>query len=346
MFNFEAYDEYLALLRPIFSEGWERRAPPIGGWRLSRVWTDVATCLRSLGRERDALKVHESILLLDIGIDSGVAIQLINVTVSLLNLGQNYDACCVLQLVENTIAGSAMHYLCAFRSAVQRGDFELAGRFAAQLTALPRPTSRSIYRPGHYEFWSARLHFHTDRLDEATLANAEYIATKGNHRQIIRDLHRLRGEWQLSQQRYAEAANAFEEYIQMTQAVNLPTSDVEARLALTQAHLNRTQSARETADHLAQLEDPPHLELAELYLALNDPEKARHHILPAYKKAWADGEPYANWWPLQRSRKVLQALGDPEPQLPKFDPANYPPLPYEAKVLEYIEKKKAEREKH
>ena len=41
-------------------------------------------------------------------------------------------------------------------------------------------------------------------------------------------------------------------------------------------------------------------------------------------------------------RKVLEALGDPEPQLPKFDPANFPPLPYEAKVLEYIEKKKAE----
>jgi hypothetical protein len=131
----------------------------------------------------------------------------------------------------------------------------------------------------------------------------------------------------------------------MSREVNLSCSSAEALLALAHAKLGRTQAARESAERQAGLEDPPNLELAELYLALGDAAGARRHILPAYKQAWADGEPYADWWPLQRCRKVLQALGDPEPQLPKFDPANYPPLPYEAKVLEYIAKKNAERQK-
>jgi hypothetical protein len=128
----------------------------------------------------------------------------------------------------------------------------------------------------------------------------------------------------------------------MTREVNLTAPSSEARLALAQAKLGRTQSAREAADRLSQLEDPPHLNLAELYTILNDLEATRRHIQPAYKKAWADGEPYSFWWELQRCRKVLQTLGDPEPQLPKFDPANFPPLPYETKVREYIEKKRAE----
>jgi tetratricopeptide (TPR) repeat protein len=204
---------------------------------------------------------------------------------------------------------------------------------------LPRPGQRATYRPGEFEYDLASLWFCTGSLGERTLAEAENLAREGNVRQQIRDLHRLRGEWQLSMGHWDEAKNAFEENIQMMREINLSAANSEARLALAQAKMGRTQVAREEAERLCELENPPNLALAELYVALGDLEKVRRHVLPAHKKAWADGEPYAYWWFLQRCRKVLQALGEPEPQLPKFDPANFPPLPYEAKVLEYIEKK-------
>jgi tetratricopeptide (TPR) repeat protein len=203
---------------------------------------------------------------------------------------------------------------------------------------LPRPGQRATYRPGEFEYELASLRFYTGTLDEATLAEAEDVAKKGNNRLQIRNLHWLRGEWQHSLGHWDEAANSFEEEIRMIWEINLSAANSEARLALAQAKMGRTQVAREEAERLSELENPPNLDLAELFLALGDLEKARRYILPAYKRAWADGEPYSLWCLLQRCRKVLQALGEPEPQLPKFDPANFPPLPYEAKVLEYIER--------
>jgi tetratricopeptide (TPR) repeat protein len=349
MFNLEMYEEYLALLGPIFYEGWERPAPQLGGWKLSWMWNGVAICLGSLGHAREALKVYEKVLSLDIELDrpSDVATVMRSISLNLSYLGYYYDHYRVMQILEKftTAASSeeerALLYLVGLPSAVRRGDFDAAERFASLFAALPRPTHRGLYRPGDYEYVVAKFHFYAGRMDQAVLADAENIATRGNNRPRIRAIHWLRGEWHLALGQWAEAASAFEEDIRMTREVNLSAAKTEPRLALAQVRLSRKHDARETADRLAELEEPPNWELAELYLALGDLEKARQYVLPAYKEAWADGEPYADWWPLQRCREVLQALGEPEPQLPKFDPANFPPIPYEVKVLEYIEKKKA-----
>jgi hypothetical protein len=56
------------------------------------------------------------------------------------------------------------------------------------------------------------------------------------------------------------------------------------------------------------------------------------YALAGYKWAWADGPPYYHHWDLQRCCAVLQALGEPEPQLPHFDPAKVEPIPYEPDV--------------
>ena len=83
---------------------------------------------------------------------------------------------------------------------------------------------------------------------------------------------------------------------------------------------------------------------SELYLELGDDAGARRHVIPAFHGAWADGMPYVHWWELQRARAVLAALGDPEPQLPPFDPSQIKPFSFEPKLLAYLEKKKAEKE--
>ena len=49
------------------------------------------------------------------------------------------------------------------------------------------------------------------------------------------------------------------------------------------------------------------------------------------------------WWELERCRAVLAALGEPEPELPPFDPAKVEPIPYEDEILALIEERKAEK---
>jgi tetratricopeptide (TPR) repeat protein len=347
LFNLEAYEEFLALLLPIFSEGWERPAPQLEGGEVSRLRNHLALCLASLGRRSEALDIHETLLLLDIDQDkpNAALTHLRAVSVLLNDLGRLYDDSRLLALIEmaTTVLGTkedlALASLWGMHSAMQRGDFNTAEHFALQFATSPHPASRLTYRAGEYEYWLTWLRFYKGGLDDATLINAEKIAIQGNNRSRIRDLYSLRGEWHLSLGQWTEAATALEEGIRMTREVSLSAADSEARLAFAQAKLGRIQSARQEAERLFELEAPPYMSLAELNLVVGNLEKARLQVLPAYEKAWADGEPYVNWWHLQRCRRVLQALGDPEPQLPKFDAANFGPLPYEGRVLEYIKRK-------
>jgi tetratricopeptide (TPR) repeat protein len=151
------------------------------------------------------------------------------------------------------------------------------------------------------------------------LHNAESAAEYGNNRFLLRDLRQLRGEFALQWGYLPEAISNFEKYVEMTQAAGVSAADVEARLALALARKGELEQARRMLERVREL--ALDVDLAELYLELGDREKARHHVLGAYPKAWADGPTYSYWWELTRCRAVLAALGEPEPSLPPYDPA-------------------------
>jgi len=65
---------------------------------------------------------------------------------------------------------------------------------------------------------------------------------------------------------------------------------------------------------------------------LQQRDQARTHALASYEWASADGPPFYHYWDLQRCRALLQALGEPEPQRPPFDPAKVKPLDYEPDI--------------
>ncbi|MEZ6146843.1 MAG: hypothetical protein R3B91_15785 [Planctomycetaceae bacterium] len=46
---------------------------------------------------------------------------------------------------------------------------------------------------------------------------------------------------------------------------------------------------------------------------------------------------------MERSRKLLQELGEPEPQLPPFDPAQVEPIPFEKEIRAAIAQLNAEK---
>src|ERR1019366_6003773 len=168
---------------------------------------------------------------------------------------------------------------------------------------------------------------------------------EGRNRSGIRPLHNLRGKWLLSVGRFAESEAAYEQGIAMGRESGLPTPDAEIGRALAQAKQGKIDQARETAERIALLEDPPEISLAELFLALGDRTKALEFVARGYRQAWADGMPYVDWRNLQRCRAVFEALREPEPQLPPFDRSKATPLPFEAEVRAFIEELKAKKKK-
>lgn len=82
---------------------------------------------------------------------------------------------------------------------------------------------------------------------------------------------------------------------------------------------------------------------ANVFFALGDKGRAKSAALEAYRMAWADGHPYTFWWELQLAKRVLEALGVPEPELPVFDPSTLDKIPHEAGIRAFIDKLRAER---
>ena len=112
-----------------------------------------------------------------------------------------------------------------------------------------------------------------------------------------------------------------------------------ARLARLQ--LGQLPDPHREAALLSATRSPDHGELAELWLAIGEREPALEHGLAAFRWAWADGEPYVRAYALGRARSLLEQLGEEAPQLPPYDPARDPKLPWEDEVAAAIEKLRA-----
>lgn len=78
-------------------------------------------------------------------------------------------------------------------------------------------------------------------------------------------------------------------------------------------------------------------------LAIGDHKQAKVHALAAYKRAWADGEPYVRRYELNKARALLEQLGADIPNLPSYDPAKDEKLPWEDEVAAAIAKLRSER---
>ena len=189
----------------------------------------------------------------------------------------------------------------------------------------------------------AWLRFYQGRLTHDMLDEAIAVAREGHNRLGLRDLYHLLGHWALQRGDADEAASAAEQAVEMAREVGVPESSSEALLARARARQGNRAAAREILERLAEIDQPLDLELAEIYLDLDEPDKAKAHVPKAYRRAWADGPPYVMWWRLQRCRAVLAALGEPEPELPPFDPAKVEPIPYEDEIRAFIEELKAKK---
>jgi hypothetical protein len=180
------------------------------------------------------------------------------------------------------------------------------------------------------------------------IKRAAALARETRFPRIERDAQRLAGEVAFSEGRLAQTEEAWHEAYVIAQRLGTPLGPYLAdlaRLRAQQAAQTASPSGEQEPGRLAQelINEAlalggrgVELAVVEVYLALGMPAEARKHVAVAYKEAWADGPPYAFYHELKRIRAAIQTLGMPEPQLPPFDPAHVPPVPYEDEIRAFI----------
>jgi tetratricopeptide (TPR) repeat protein len=231
-------------------------------------------------------------------------------------------------------------------NAVRLGKLQEAqGLYEAiwQRPALPR----NLSRPGEIELAYSELLFIRKQLTGAILEEGYQLAVQQRSLVEQKEFLALRAEWELSEFRPAKALDAIEQALHITRKCGIPAPGYLALRALALARLGQVEESRESLaegqESWSGVERRFPLHAAESYLALGDREQARAFAVQAYRLAWADGPPYAYWYELNKCRELLAELGEPEPQLPPFDPAKVEPIPHEAEIRAAIDKLKARR---
>ncbi|MFY0531971.1 hypothetical protein [Nannocystis pusilla] len=150
----------------------------------------------------------------------------------------------------------------------------------------------------------------------------------------LAQLHALEARIAVAGGAYAAAEAHLYEALQLARRMGSCVVLFSARLATCLAHLGQTAEARRLlADVRA---DASERSLAQLHLALGEPDLARPLALVAYREAWADGPPFAWFDELRLCTRLLEQLGLPPPEMPPFDPARSPQIPCEAEIEAFI----------
>ena len=350
LFNLEAHAEIVALLLPFFRNGWGTLPSQVEKDDASYLANCAAGAFHYLDQTPEQLAALGSTLAAELELNNWSEVRTRLANLSAYWWGQNRlakdDLCLRLALDMASLIddqqGLFMARFHRFEQLACLGQFAKAEALWRKLDPMGREWSRAVYRPGQAEYSYALARFWQGDLQEKHLDRADQLAREGRGRQTIRSLHGLRGEWHLDQERWELAAESLHEAVRMARAVGQADAGAETQLALAKFRLGSLAEPRHEADQLAQLKEAPDRSLAELWLAIGDREQAKNHALAAYRRAWADGEPFVHRYELNKSRALLEQTGAEIPNLPPYDPAKDEKLPWEDAVVAAIEELRAE----
>jgi len=337
LFRLELYHEILALMRPWYPAGWRALADGVDD---PEVLAAVAALLLSrLGRHEEA--ALQGILVIKASVSANdlegacVALAILAPAMASENRLASAERAARLAVEINKIVNWDEDFV---RISLSEILLIVDGREEARLL-LGEITSKPVYSDRFEEFiaatasWiEATLHLRGGTLTTARLDRSIERARQSGQRAAERRLWQVAGELRQSIEDHSGAAEAFSRAIEMAREVGQRDAQSEALRSLSLVQLGRADEARATAAALSVERDPPHVAMAQLWLALNQRDKARDHALRGYKWAWADGPPYSRHWELSACEAVLNALDEPLPVLRPYDPARVEPLPYEADI--------------
>ena len=345
-FNVEADAECMSLMRPFFPHGWSVPPEGFGERERSYLANEAAIALRAMGQRKESLAAFGVALLTDLRQKDwhNVRTDLCNICYVLSRSAKAVQYLILAQDVAGLIddgMGLFVTGLDRFDQLAEMGQWKKAEELWRVLDPMGRNWPRHAYRPGNAERTYARFRFRRGDLREEDLARAERLTKEGKNRLGLRDLHALRGEWRLEQGQWLLATESLIEAVRMAREVGDTNARAENQLALGKLHLRQLPNPRHVAEQLAQAREVSHRALAELWTFIGDHDQAKKHALEAYKRAWADGEPYVNRYELNKSTALLKQLGTEIPKLPPYDPIKDEKLPWEDEVAAAIAKLRA-----
>jgi Domain of unknown function (DUF4062) len=351
LFNLQAYTIVLSLIRPFFPNGWGELPEGLNKSAASYLANDAGYSLQDIGETTNALAAYGTSIEASLSEAKWTDVRTQVSNISTLLREQNRIAAMersgILSLDLATLINDQDNLfgarLLRFSQLAETGRGPDADEMWKLLDPMGRNWLRAIYRSGTAELVFANFRFRQGDLSEEHLLNAESLAKPGRDRQVICDLHGLRGEWQLEQGHWEAAANSLHEAVRMAREVEMNDPSAETQLALANFHLGRLPEPRSEAEQLSRAKHAAHGDLAALWLAIGDHDQAKKHALAAYEWAWADGEPYVHRYGLNKARALLEKLGAEIPKLPPYDPAKDEKLPWEEKVAATIERLRAEQ---
>ena len=345
LFHLGAYAVVLELLKPLFRGDFNGLPALESAQKRSYFLNELARCHSELGRKAEALTVYAKTFLIDLEYMAwhNLRIGLSNYGSAWSKLNRRAEIAQVYQLARDLadsaedVDGVSRSILDQMTVAIYKGRFTDVTSLDDEFRQRPQPPLR-IYRPGDAEYWRCVSQFCQSQLTDAAWQAGYDLCVR--HRNVFRQYQflALRAEWDLTANRSERALDAIDQALQITKKLGTPTPEYHGLRAWALARLGRPTEA-----HAALQDGEQRLYAAEAYRVLGDTAQARTCALNAYRGAWGEGPPYIHWYYLERSRALLRELGEPEPQLPPFDPSKVPPIPYEKEIRAAIAKLRAEK---
>lgn len=329
-----AHAVILELLKPLFRNDFEAVPSLDSEYDRSYFLNHLAIVLGVIGRDEEALSVYRRKIKLDLRRESWVSLAtgLRNYSTSLFTLGRGAEAAAALSLaydissVVNDADGVALVISYKMIKSIKEGSLG-EDEAAFEAWRLRQQSANGRLWPGEIEYWRCFNRFQHGRLAEAEWRAGFDLAVRSRdllHHCMFLSLHAM---WALREGRPESALDSIEQALQITRRTGAPSLEYHDLRAWALARLWRPDEAR------AALEDGVRsLYAAETYLVLGDRAAARECLLRTYHWAWGEGPPHVYWYQLERCRALLVEIGEPEPQLPAFDPATVPTPPFEHEI--------------
>jgi hypothetical protein len=343
LYDLAAYLTIIELLKPLFTDGLDRLPPFSLLTDQSYFANHLATAFNRVGQERQALALWRLCTECELKGKNAenLAASLYNYSVPLNGAAefQVLELVRVLTLAVQDNNGIKFSYYRQFYYYARTGQWSLAEEAYTAFCNDP-PDDRATWWLAVIEEQYAWMQFcrrkdPTERLDKAW-----ELAVKGKNPQAQVDIWTDRAWVALRDGKLEAAAESCQNAATLARKLGQLTVEYTALMALIRAKEEQSEEARRLIAEAGEPDDYA----AKVYLTLGEPEKAKEHALEAYKEAWGDGPPYSTWWLLERAKKVLDALGEPYPEMPPFDPEKVEPIPFEAEIRAFIEELKAKRE--
>jgi hypothetical protein len=205
MYNLDAEQEILALLRPLFPNGWSTLPEGLSLWGQIYLLSHIAGALAWMGNRLIALEACGAALTLHCAEQ-----EWFNAASVLTNLASviysDHPAKALALMRQGSVLAKLTDRddiyfttqldLLIFASSAGHLDDMIQTR--AKLETMGRDWPRGVYRPGNAEYAYARADFYHGRLSAATLDAAIALAITAHNRATIRALHNLRGVWHLT----------------------------------------------------------------------------------------------------------------------------------------------------